>query len=67
MEIRLTQAEAVVLDGLLRRFSTTDQLNIEDQAEQQVLWNLQCLFERAGDPNWPSLEEARATLRRSSE
>ncbi len=64
--IRLTCAEAVVLDEFLRRYSDTDVLAIEDQAEQTALWNLACLLERDGDrPLWPSLEEARAELRRS--
>lgn len=61
--IRLTVPEAVVLDAFLRRFSETDQLTIADQSEQRALWNLQCLFEKAGDPSWPSLDEARAELR----
>jgi hypothetical protein len=66
--IRLTVAEAVVLDDLLRRYSQTDLLAIEDQAEQQALWNLQCLLEREGDrPLWPSISEARAELRESTE
>jgi len=65
--IRLTVPEAVVLDGLLRRFSDTDRLTIEDQAEQRALWNLQCLFEREGDPSWPSLETARSALRDQNE
>jgi hypothetical protein len=61
--IRLTTAEAVVLDDLLRRYSETDLLVIGDRAEQQALWNLQCLLEREGDrPLWPSLEEARSLL-----
>jgi hypothetical protein len=63
--IRLTIPEAVVLDGLLGRYSETDCLTIEDQAEQRALWNLHCLFEREGDPSWPTLEEARAALRDS--
>jgi hypothetical protein len=63
--LRLTIPEAVVIDAFLRRFSETDRLAIEDPAEQQALWNLQCLFERAGDPAWPKLEEARAELRRT--
>lgn len=67
VEIRLTQAEAVVLDCLLRRFSLTDRLTVEDQSEQQVLWNLQCLFEKAGDSNWPPVEQARAALRSNAE
>jgi hypothetical protein len=63
--IRVTVTEAVVLDAFLRRYSDTDKLTIEDQAEQQALWNLQCLFEREGDrPTWPTLEEAREALRR---
>ena len=65
--IRLTVPEAVVLDDLLRRYSETDRLTIEDQAEQRALWNLQCLFEREGDPSWPSLATARAALRDENE
>ena len=61
--IRLTAAEAVVLDDLLRRYTETDRLAVVDRAEQQVLWNLLCLLEREGDrPSWPSLREARAEL-----
>lgn len=64
--IRLTIAEAVVLDAFLRRFSETDRLMIEDQAEQRALWNLQCLFEKVGDPAWPTLLDAQAELRDES-
>jgi|GEM_PF-754978 len=67
VEIRLTQEEAVVLDHLLRRFSTADRLTVEDQSEQQALWNLQCVFEKAADPGWPSLEDARAALLRNGD
>jgi hypothetical protein len=55
--------EAVVLNEFLCRFSETDHLTIEDQAEQQALWNLQCLFEKVGIPERPSLDDARAVLR----
>lgn len=61
--IRLTVPEAVVIDAFLRRYSETDQLIIADQAEQRALWNLQCLFEKVGDPSWPSVEDSRAALR----
>jgi hypothetical protein len=64
--IRLTVAEAVVLDRFLFRFSETDQLTIEDPSEEQALWNLQCVFEKTVDPNWPSLEHARKILRDES-
>lgn len=60
--IRLTPAEAAVLSELLRRYSETDRLSIEHPSEQRALWNLQCLFERAGDPSWPILADARAAL-----
>lgn len=45
--ITLTSDEAVVLFEFLRRFSDTDKLSIEDQAEQRALWNLCCIFEKA--------------------
>jgi hypothetical protein len=61
--IRLTVPEAVVLDAFLRRYSETDRVSIATQAEQRALWNLQCLFEKAGDPSWPTLEEAQKALR----
>ena len=61
--IRLTVSEAVVLDRFLFRFSETDQLSIEDPSEEKALWNLQCTFEKIGDPDWPSLEHARKVLR----
>ena len=61
--IRLTVAEAVVLDELLRRYSETDRLAVEDRAEQQALWNLQCLLEKQGNrPMWPSSREARVAM-----
>jgi hypothetical protein len=62
--IALTLAEAVVLDEFLRRYSDSDRLFIEDQAEQRALWNLACLLEREGGrPDWPSLKNARDELR----
>ena len=61
--IRLTPAEAVVLDELLRRYSISDRLSVEHDAERQALWNLLCLMERQVDrPLWPSIAEARAAL-----
>ncbi len=63
--IPLTVAEAVVLGELLWRYSTTGQLTVEHPAEQQALWNLECLLERVAlpPPSWPSVEEARAIVR----
>ena len=45
--ITLTSDEAIVLFEFLRRFSDTDKLSIEDQAEMRALWNLCCIFEKA--------------------
>ncbi|HUG70796.1 MAG TPA: hypothetical protein VMM76_23810 [Pirellulaceae bacterium] len=57
--IGMTLSEAVVLDSILRRYSESDTLAVENPAEQQCLWNVECLFEKHGDrPNWPSLKDA---------
>jgi len=56
----LTLNELVVLDELLRRYSDTDELVAEHPADQQTLWNLQCVIEKMGTrPDWPSLDAAR--------
>jgi hypothetical protein len=44
--VTLTSDEVVVLFEFLRRFSDTDTLSIEDQAEERALWNLCCIFEK---------------------
>ena len=46
LSISLTPEEAVVLFEFVRRFSDTDTLSIEDQAEERALWNLCCVFEK---------------------
>lgn len=46
LSISLTPDEAVVLFEFVRRFSDTDTLSIEDQAEERALWNLCCVFEK---------------------
>lgn len=47
IRIELTADEALVLFEFLQRFSDSDMLTLEDQAEQQVLWNLCCLMEKS--------------------
>lgn len=47
VKITLTEDEAWVLFELTRRFSDSDKLNIEDQAEERALWNLCCIFEKS--------------------
>ena len=61
--ISLTVDEAVVLLGLTQRYSETNQLTIEDQAEQLALWNLCCLLEKADKDSAISFEVSRAALR----
>jgi hypothetical protein len=46
VELRLRENEALVLFEFLSRFSDTDLLEIVDQAEKRVLWNLCCDLER---------------------
>lgn len=63
LTIHLTINEAVVLLGFTQRYTQTNQLTIEDQAEQRALWNLCCILEREDEHWWPSFEKARAELR----
>jgi hypothetical protein len=68
IEVKLTKDEALVLFELLARYSDTDQLTVQDRAEERALWNLNCLLEKIlaepFSPNWLSiLESARSRLR----
>ena len=47
VRIELTGDEALVLFEFLQRFSKSDTLVLEDQAEQRVLWDLTCILEKA--------------------
>lgn len=47
VRIELTGDEALVLFDFLERFSESDKLVLEDQAEQRALWNLTCILEQA--------------------
>jgi hypothetical protein len=61
--IDMTPSEAVLLDSILRRYSESNILTVENAAEQQCLWNIQCLLEKHGDqPVWPCLNDATADL-----
>ena len=40
ISISLNRSEALVLFDLLSRYSKSDRLEIEDQAEQRVLWDI---------------------------
>jgi hypothetical protein len=46
IELKLTKDEALVLFEFVSRFSDEDKLEIVDQAEQRVLWNVCCLLEK---------------------
>ncbi|WP_373033757.1 hypothetical protein [Sulfurovum sp.] len=46
INLEVTNDEALVLFEMLSRFSNTDVLSIEHQAEQRALWNLTCIFEK---------------------
>ncbi len=43
--IYLNKNEALVFFEFLSRYSDSDKMDIEDQAEQRILWNLTCLLE----------------------
>ena len=51
MVIELSEDEALVLDSWLSRFNSQELENgdvriFEDQAEQRVLWDIECMLER---------------------
>ena len=46
IQINLSRDEAVILFEFLSRFSNEEILEIEDQAESRVLWNILCDLEK---------------------
>ncbi len=47
VNIELTKEEAIVLFEYLGRFNENDNLEkFEDQAEQRVLWDIECILEK---------------------
>jgi hypothetical protein len=69
--ISLSRAEALVLFDLLSRYSESDRIEIEDQSEQRVLWDICCLLESGlSEPLQPEykslLLEAREQVRDKS-
>jgi hypothetical protein len=46
LTIELTNKEALVLFEFLRRFDDEDNYSFADQAEQRVLWDVECLLEK---------------------
>ena len=72
INIDLTKAEALVLFEFLWRFSQEDRLEILDQSEARVLWNMNCILEsKLAEPFLPNysdlVEEARETVRDKEE
>lgn len=66
--IEVSAAQALVLFGFLSRFSNDDKLEIQDQAEARVLWDMCCHLESAlVEPLLPNytelLQKARDAVR----
>ena len=66
--IEHTSDECLVLFEFLQRFSESEALTIQDQAEERALWNLCCLLEKKLSAPFASnyqdqLDQARARLR----
>jgi hypothetical protein len=69
--LELTNAEALVLFEWLARVDSSKLLPFEDQAEQEVLWRVECMLERLlvepFEPNYAELlAEARRRVRDST-
>ncbi|MEP7341647.1 MAG: hypothetical protein ABI977_28200 [Acidobacteriota bacterium] len=69
--IELSNAEALVLFEFLSRFEDTKKITVEDQAEERVLWDVQCLLEKQltepFSPNYVELVMAARDRVRDSE
>lgn len=68
IQIELTDDEALVLFDWLSRVGRTGSHDVEDQAEQRALWNLEAALEQklaaVLDPRYPELvARARERLR----
>jgi hypothetical protein len=64
VSLSLSSDEALVLFELLSRYSESDRLEIIDQAEQRVLWDVCALLEKAlVEPFRPDYEELLAAAR----
>ena len=67
--LEISNDEALILHDLLCRINDKDDsLEFEDQAEQRVLWNLECVLEKIlaepFDSNYSEiLEKARSRVR----
>jgi hypothetical protein len=63
VKLPVTASEFVVLDSMLRRFSESDNFTVNDAAERQALYNLQCLCEKYDAYSMlPELQDARREL-----
>jgi hypothetical protein len=68
IQINLNKDEAIVLFEFLSRFSNKDKLEIADQSEARVLWNILCdlekkLVEPFSEKYTEILEESREKIR----
>ncbi len=63
VKLTLTASEFAVLDSILRRFSETDDFTVNDAAERQTLYNLQCLCEKHdAHSTLPEMQDAKREL-----
>ena len=63
VKLTVTASEFVVLDSILRRFSEADDFTVNDAAERQALYNLQCLCEKhAAQAALPEMQDAKREL-----
>jgi len=68
IQINLSKDEAVILFEFLLRFSAKDKLELVDQSETRVLWNIHCdlektLIEPFSEKYSEILEDARKKIR----
>ncbi len=65
IKVELTPSEAIVLFEFLSRFTHEGKLELKDQAEERVLWNIYAILE--GNLPEPFLENYNELLARARE
>lgn len=57
MKIELTEAETIVLSDFLYKNTNNEEiLSVENKAQRQALWNLECLLEKNLPPKFDVLQ-----------
>lgn len=64
LKIELTEAEAIVLSDFLYKNTNQEKvLSLENKAQRQALWNLECLLEKKLPPKFDVFQAEKEVLK----